>query len=159
MNKDEIEEILNSAYFYLKFRPRTKKEVVAYLNKKATDRSWSEEGINKAVESLEKNKYIDDSAFTEWFVNSRNSSKPKGEYVLRGELMRMGVERELLDKYFIENKPDDTEMAYRAIASKWSRMGDLHPKERFRKVAALLQRRGFSWETIKKVVDKLEENK
>lgn len=156
---EELQSALNAAYFYLKFRPRSRKEVETYLIKKSALFNWSEEIVGRALESLERNKYINDQSFVEWFVSSRNSSKQKSEYLLRGELLRFGIDKSLLDIYFAENTQDDVTLATQALQTRWNRLHELSPRDRLQKAAVFLQRRGFSWETIKKVVDKLEQNR
>lgn len=156
---EELQSALNVAYFYLKFRPRSRKEVETYLIKKSTLFNWSEEIVGRALKSLERNKYINDQSFVEWFVSSRNSSKQKSEYLLRGELLRFGIDKSLLDIFFAENTQDDVTLATQALQTRWNRFQELSPRDRLQKAAVFLQRRGFSWETIKKVVDKLEQNR
>ncbi len=155
--KDDLNQALNFAYFYLKFRARTKKEIEKYLLKKGENLGWTTQTIEDALKILEEKKYIDDPAFINWFVSSRNSRKQKSQYVLKGELIRLGVEKQLIDEYFSENTQDETEMALNALQTRWRKISDLPKIDRFKKSASFLQSRGFSWETIKKVVDKLEE--
>ena len=55
---DDLQTLLNYAYFFLKFRPRTKKEVRAYLLKKIKKRHWSTDDVEKAIKQLEEQNKI-----------------------------------------------------------------------------------------------------
>src|SRR3990167_7384562 len=100
MNENEdLQRLLNSAYFYLKFRPRSKKEVHDYLLKKIKKRRWSTDDVEKVIEQLEEQNFINDKEFVRWFVDQRNRSKPKGKFVLKAELLRFGIAKDLIDQY------------------------------------------------------------
>lgn len=148
----------NLAYFYLKFRARTKKEVKDYLSKKSQKFSYlSPEIIDQVLIDLEEEGVIDDKAFVIWFIDQRLRSKPKGEIALRQELSRMGIAKDLLDDYFQQNPIDQEVEAGKAIARRWSLYSHLDKRKRFEKAANFLLRRGFSFDVIKKTIAEREE--
>ena len=153
---DLIHRALNFSYFYLKFRPRSKKEIVDYLHKKADRFSLTEAIIEQAVLSLEEQGLVDDKKFIEWFVEQRSSAKPKSEFALRQELFRFGIEKELLDEYFAEHEMPEEELAMKALRPRWRRYENMDRKMRFQKAAAFLGRRGFGFDVIKKSINFLE---
>lgn len=71
----EVSRLLNFAYFYLRFRPRTEDEMKKYLDKKAKKFSYTEQSVNKAIMKLVDQKLIDDKEFMTWFMEIRSSSK------------------------------------------------------------------------------------
>jgi len=156
--QDGLQELLNKAYFYLKFRPRTKKEMQDYLYKKIQKRHFSRDDADKAITELEEQGLIDDKAFIEWFIDQRNTSKPKSQFVLKGELLRFGIEKDLIDNYFNEHEEPEDDLAFKALQSRWQRFKNLNRNERFEKAASFLTRRGFSFDVIKKTIDKMEED-
>ncbi|MDO8496972.1 MAG: regulatory protein RecX [bacterium] len=151
-----IHRALNFSYFYLKFRPRSKKEIVDYLHKKADRFSLTETIIDQAVISLEEQGLVDDTKFVEWFVEQRSRAKPKSEFALRQELFRFGIEKELLDEYFSEHEMPEEELALKALRPRWRRYENMDRKIRFQKVSQFLARRGFSFDIIKKTINFLE---
>lgn len=155
--KEELQDLFNYAYFYLKFRPRTKKEVQKYLYKKIEKRHFSRDDVDKVISDLEEQGLIDDKKFTSWFIEQRARSKPKGQFVLKSELLRLGIAKELIDQYLEEYPPQEESLALRALQSKWPRFTSLSRKERFEKAAAFLMRRGFPFDVIRKTIEKLEE--
>ncbi len=154
MNNDLL-PLLNKAYFFLKFRPRTKREIKNYLLKKIKNRHFSTDDVEKVVKELEEENLINDEEFVSWFVEQRKTTRQKSQYVLKKELLRLGVEEELIEKYFLEHPVDEEELAFKALSSKWSRFKDLPEEKRFQKAVNFLLRRGFSFQVSKKIFDKL----
>ncbi len=157
--QEDVQKALNRAYFFLKFRPRTKKEVVDYLQKKSDKwYHWVPEVIDQAIESLQLEGLVDDEKFVESFVVSRSTLKPKSEFVLRRELSRLGVEKNILDNYFNHNPISESDLALKALWSRWPRLQHFSKKTRFEKAAQFLLRRGFSFSTAKKAIVDMEDN-
>lgn len=154
--KEDLQILLNYSYFYLKFRPRTKKEVKNYLYKKIEKRHFSRDVADKAIIELEEQGLVDDKKFVEWFVEQRNLAKPKSQFVLKGELLRLGITKELIDEYFENNPQPEENLALKALQSKWNRFQRLEKRKRFEKSAAFLSRRGFSFDIIRKTIEKME---
>lgn len=155
--ENDIQSALNSAYYFLKFRPRTKTEVERNLKKKGEKYHWSESVIQKTLTHLEEVKMINDHDFIEWFVSQRNKTKQKSNFALRNELMKHGIAKDLLDEYFAEHNQDEEELGYQALQKKWTRFKHFDKPTRFKKSATFLASRGFSFEIIKKAMQRLEE--
>jgi len=153
----DIHGLLNLAYFYLKFRPRTRAEVRTYLLKKIKNRFWSETHVELVLQKLEEQGFINDKEFVVWFVRGRTNAKQKSEFILRQELVRFGVAKETINAYFEEHELDEDHLAEAALEGKWRRFSEFDKKERFEKAASFLSRRGFSFDLIKKTIEKMEE--
>ncbi|NTU73006.1 hypothetical protein HGB07_02400 [Candidatus Roizmanbacteria bacterium] len=149
--------ILNKAYFYLKFRPRTIAETRRYLLEKSELYHWAPSEIKEALQYLLEEKYLDDAAFVAWFVESRQRTKPKSVKVLQKELKRYGADTEAVGQYFLSHESDEWAAASKALVSRWSRYRPLSPPDRFKKAASFLSRRGFSYDVIKKTIAQMEE--
>ena len=158
MDNDLLQTALNYCYFYLKFRPRTKKEVIDYLIKKSERFHFTQEIIDEAITQLEEQKFVDDQKFVEWFVEQRSLTKPKSEFVLRGELLRFGVDRDLINEYFENNELNEDDLAYKTMLKRWNHFKHLPAKERLEKSTNFLLRRGFSFEIVRKIINQMEEN-
>lgn len=154
--KKTFNEVLNLAYFYLKFRPRTEKEMMNYLYKKGVKQKVPDELIQSVIEQLKEEGLIDDKKFMEQFVEERSSQKPKGIYVLRSELLRHGIPKDLIDEYFEGTKINEEELAYQALVKRWDRLHRLPKDKRFKKALDFLLRRGFSFYIAKNAIKKLE---
>ena len=153
---ENVQKALNRAYFFLKFRLRSKKEMVDYLTKKAKRYKWDESVIEAAVKELEELDLIDDKKFMEWFVEQKSVLKPKAVFVLKRSLRLYGIDQNLIDDYFEKNKFNEEEMAKKSLGTRWERWKVLSREKRFQKIASYLQRRGFSYDIIKKLVAEFE---
>lgn len=158
MNED-LQNLLNYAYFFLKFRPRTKKEIKNYLLKKIKTRHWSTDHVEEVIKDLEEQDLINDKNFVAWFIEQRNSAKPKSEFVLRHELLRHGINKELIEEYFNKNPQDEDALAEAALKPKWHRFKNLPKEKSFQKAVGFLARRGFSYGIAKSTIQKLREEK
>lgn len=156
--QDQIAVALQKTYFYLKFRPRTEREVQTYLEKKGEKFGWPHEVIEQTIICLKKQNLINDKHFISWLVDSRSRTKPKSAFALRSELFKLGIPKELLDEHFSTYETDESELAIQALRPKWRRFQTLESRDRFQKAAAFLSRRGFSFDLIKKAIRTLEEN-
>ena len=155
--QEDVQKALNRAYFYLKFRPRTKKEVASYLQKKSEKfYHWQFGVIEKAIESLELEGIIDDKKFIESFVVSRNAVKPKSEFALRRELTHPGIDKDLIDRFFADNPLPEEDLARKALKIRWFHFSHFDKKTRFEKAVKFLMRRGFIFSIAKKIVEEME---
>ena len=152
---DDLRPLLNLAFFYLKFRPRTVKEVRNYLYKKVRTTHWSHEAVDKVIKHLIKQKFLDDQEFINYLVASRTRTKIKGVFAIKQELAKFGVEKELIDKYFAKTEINEEALAEKTLSSRWPRFKNLSPKKRFEKATSFLLRRGFNFEVSRKTVEKL----
>jgi regulatory protein len=153
---EDLLALLNKAYFFLKFRPRTEKEIRDYLYKKIKSKHWSRDDAEKVIEELKEESLIDDKKFIELFVRDRTALKPKGKKLLVRELKQKGIKDELIEKYFTKNEIDEEKLALQILSRRWPRFKNLDSKKRFEKSTRFLLSRGFSYETVKKTFEKLE---
>lgn len=151
---DDLIPLLNIAFFYLKFRPRTIKETRDYLYKKVRTTHWSHEAADKVINHLIELKFLDDHEFIRYLVESRIRTKVKGVFAIKQELSKYGVEKELIDEYFSNTQINEEELAEKVLTSRWPRLKILPKQERFEKALSFLQRRGFNFEISKKIIDK-----
>lgn len=153
---DDLIPLLNKAYFFLKFRPRSEKEVRDYLYKKVAKTHWSRDDVEKIIIDLKEQLLIDDEKFTDWFVRMRTALKPKGQRLLIRELRQKGVNDELIEKYFSGNVVDEERLAFETLQKRWPRFKSLDSRKRFEKSVRFLMSRGFAYDLIKRVINKIE---
>lgn len=157
MNEDLI-VLLNKAYFFLKFRPRTEKEIRDYLYKKIKTTHWSREAADKVIKKLKEQELINDKKFIDLFIRDRIAIKPKGKRVLIRELKLKGIKDELIEEYFSQNSLDEESLALKILEKRWLRFKSLDSQKRFEKSVRFLMNRGFEYDLIKKTIDKLEDS-
>ncbi|MBC8527407.1 MAG: RecX family transcriptional regulator [Candidatus Cloacimonetes bacterium] len=145
----EAEEALIN---YLKYRPRTEKEIVSKLRQKGYQSSI----ISQLIEKYQKIGYINDNDFAESYLLDLISHHPQGKYLLSNKLKSKGISKEvialLIEKYVTTEK--ETEMAEQALNQQKSRFKKYATKEIYKKALAFLQRKGFSYLIAKNSVDR-----
>jgi len=146
-SEDEKHRAIEKAFDCLASRPKSRMEMVAYLENK----DFSVAAVSHAVTRMEELGYINDSEFARAWVESRLRFRPRGAFGLRYELSSKGVAQTIIDtalEGFDENKA-----AMRAIDSRRKRWKDLDPKKMRIKILGFLKRRGFSLETVHTIID------
>ena len=152
---DDLIPLLDMAFFYLKFRPRTIHETREHLYKKIRTTHWSHVAVDKVIDHLIKLKFLDDKAFIDYLVRSRTATKVKGVYAIKQELNRFGVDRELVKEYFSNTEINEEELAKKALARRWEIFKTLPKQKRYEKAISFLARRGFNYDTSKKAFEDL----
>ena len=156
MSDELLNKALDLAYFYLKFRPRTKKELTGYLYRKSKKYHFSEKLINQSIKRLTELNLVNDKEFISWFVDQRNRSRPKGKFVFIAELLRLGVSKDLIDDFFNQSVQDEDGLAAQALSKRWPLWSNIPKEKRFQKAYSFLLRRGFNFDTIRQLISKLE---
>lgn len=137
---------------FLSYRPRSEKELVDSLTK----RKAPQEIIEKIIELLKDQRFLNDEDFTKWWIGQRTSFKPRSKRVLQMELKQKGIAQEIITKYLVESEEtavNDLEQAIRLTKKKIQRYKHLERDELYQKLGGVLARKGFSWDVIKRAID------
>lgn len=126
-------------------RPRSGGEIRDYLRLK----KYSEEEIEKTLNTLSDKGYIDDEDFARRWVDSRRLLKPISNRKLRLELMQKKVDSEIIQRILEENETDEVETIKKLIAKK-QRQTRYQDKQ---KLMQFLIRQGFNYPDIKTAID------
>lgn len=149
---DERERAYEQTLHFLSYRPRSQSEVSRYLR----DKGFGETAIEDAVERLNRVGLVDDEAFARYWIGNREQFKPRGERALRYELRQKGIDDRVIDDLLQDT--DETESAFRAAAQRMERWKRLDPADRRQKLSGYLQRRGFGYEAIQNVWERMEKD-
>jgi regulatory protein len=146
---DLVEKAKSNVFRYLSYRPRSISESRIYLRTKGFD----EIVIDQVVDRLVELEYLDDEAFTNFWIEQRQLHNPRSRYALRQELYQKGVSQDVIDAAV--NEVDERDAAFRA-AEKKARTWFSLSEERFsHKIRGFLQRRGFSYAITTEVTEKI----
>ncbi|MEK7127144.1 MAG: RecX family transcriptional regulator [Patescibacteria group bacterium] len=145
VGQSEFGKMFNFAINFISFRPRSEYEVRFRLKRKFKDSGpgQNDDVINK----LKKIKLLDDEVFAKWFVDQRNTFRPKGKRVLEQELRIKGIKPEIIKKVLSEDETSEFEKALGLISKK-----KLTDRE---KIIRFLGSRGFPWDIINDVIAKI----
>jgi regulatory protein len=100
---------------------------------------------------------LDDEQFAESWVEGRQRNSARSARALAGELRAKGIEREIADAATGEVDDEDTALAL--VRSRAARMTSVDDETRERRLAALLQRRGFSYRVIERVMRQVRDER
>lgn len=146
------QKYLESAVRFLSFRPRSEKEVRDNLLKKKA----SSEIIDKVVNWLKEQRFVNDEEFVKWWIEQRGKFRPKGTRIIKMELIQKGIAQEIIEKLMAngeENREIELNMAKKIVKKKLPKYRSLEKREIYNKLGSHLARKGFDWDTIKKSID------
>lgn len=147
--EDLLEKAKQSAFRFLSYRPRSTAEVKKNLIKKEYPEAVIEHVMNRLTE-LE---MLDDREFARYWIEQRETFKPRGQRALRQELYQKGISREIIDEAVVT--VDEHAAARKAAEKKAYRWIHLPKEEFFTKMNGLLQRRGFNYAITRTVTEEL----
>ncbi len=145
--QDGAERAYARALHYLSFRPRSEREMQRHLQKKELD----SETIETVLSRLRRAGLVDDLEFARYWVENRETFRPRGHWGLRAELRQKGVAAEIIDLALQD--VDEETSAMRVAKRRVRRLAHLDERTFRRRLLGLLQRRGFGYEVSRRVTD------
>ncbi len=147
------QECLDSAFRSLQTRLHSRAE----LKRKLMKKEWGESVVEGVLEDLKRLGYIDDEKFAIAKALSAANLKHHGPRRAMGELLRAGVKAEVAKKSLaaVYEQSDSTAVATKLAERQATRLKKLEPAVARRRLIAMLQRRGFDYDLIKPVVDRV----
>ncbi len=153
MRDELLQKALNLCYYYLKFRPRTEREIREYLKRKAQRFRFDDDVMTAALEELKNQGLINDADFVRWYVQGKLTTAHRSLAFVRSSLIKLGIPKLLLSEYLEREHIDDEGAAHEALAGRWKRWILFDPRTRQRKALQFLTGRGFSYSTAKKALE------
>ena len=148
--RDHAASAYERALNYLSYRPRSAEEVRRNLFKHAVPDAV----IDETLARLERAGLVDDVAFAQYWVESRQRFRPRSPRALRYELRQKGLDDSAINAALAE--ADAEALAYDAARRYQRRMAaDIDPATFHRKLSNHLARLGFAYSLIRAVVSHL----
>src|SRR5690242_15243106 len=142
---------LDTAVRFLAQRPRSEYEVRQRLRRAGLEPA----AIDSVLDQLRRHGLVDDQTFAEYWVDQRQTFRPRGARLVRAELARLGITRDQAAEATARLAESADEDAYRVAARRAECLKGL-PAEMFEKrLGGFLARRGFDWATIGRVLERL----
>ncbi len=134
----------------LAVRPRSEKE----LKQKLLQRGFSGKIVFEVISNLKKVDLINDEKFAESWASTRLANKPMGRYLLKQELFRKGIRKELIEEVITKSFEDEKELdlAKKLLDKRKKPFKNLEERKIQKKLADFLLRRGFSYDIVNKVM-------
>lgn len=142
-----------SAFFLLKFRQRSEKEIYDRLKRK----KFEEVIIQQTLRFLKDKEFIDDRRFARAWIESR-INKPIGLRRLREELKLKGIAKEIISEQLdrIKENYSEEDIVIQVARNKFEKIKGLDPQKAKRRVYAYLLRRGFSPDVVIEAISQLQ---
>lgn len=150
--RDLQERAHEIALRFLRYRPRSEREVADHLRRKGFDAQT----VEAVLERLRRVGLVDDRAFARFWVENRAAFRPRGRTALQAELRRKGVPPAIIQEVLAEASPDERALALRLARERARRLRGLDPRTLRRRLAGYLLRRGFDGELVMEVLQALE---
>lgn len=144
--RDQIAQAKERAVRLLARRPYSSTEIERNLRKNG----FSVEVIDAVRQYLAETELVDDSAFASFWVEQRETFRPRSRMALRQELQLKGIDRETISEAL--STVDETDSA-RRLATRQARRWNQLDEETFRtKLSGYLLRQGFGYGIVREVV-------
>ena len=147
-SSDKSYRCLNAALRLLDYRPRSESELRERLQRLGFDGDY----IAPVLARLKEQGLIDDLAFARFWVENRESFRPRSARMVRHELRQKGLSEESIAQALADL--DEEESAYRAGLRRGRRLTHLDEVSFRKKLIAYLLRRGFPYEVVNSVVER-----
>lgn len=148
---ETVRKARESALHLLGYRDRTKSEIKMHLIR----RDYPEDIVDEIIDRLSRVELLDDEKFSRDWVRSRSAAKPMGRTRLAWELRSRGIDAPLIQEA-LESVDTDTEyaLALEAASKKADKAKRDDPMLK-KRLISFLRRRGFGWEVINRVIDRV----
>lgn len=144
---DEIEKAKDRVLRLLARRPYSVAEIRRYLRRHKYGEAVERAVVDYVVDAG----YANDKEFAEFWVEQRETFRPRSQRALQYELRSKGLSREAIDSAL--ETYDETDAARRLADKKswrWQRLAEEEYKD---KLGSYLQRQGFPYDVVRDVVN------
>lgn len=144
--------IRSLALQYATYKPRTEKQVREALAKKG----FIGESIQEAIDFLYSFQYLNDEEYARNFALASLDKKPMGKKVLHYTLQTKGISSAIIERVLDDVYPKENieELALKVVEKRFRKKNEL-TKELIEKEVQYLLRKGFSYEVVKDIRNKL----
>jgi regulatory protein len=153
LREDERARAYEAALAFLSYRPRSEREIRDRLKKKDVPDAV----VELVLERLRELRLVDDQEFARYWVEQRQTRRPRGARLLRQELRQKGIARETTAEALEQSDAatDPIEAACRAGRRKARSLDTLDGRSFDQKLGQFLLRRGFDFETARSACHRL----
>ena len=126
------------------------------LKEKLYGREYAGSEIHAALDRLKRERLLDDRKYAQDFIRARMAARPRGAARMITDLLGRGIPLTLAREVVTELMPkvDELPLAQEFVRRKRAQYDHLDDQTRWRRMAGMLARRGFSLQTIRAVLKK-----
>ncbi|MDF2545470.1 MAG: recX [Anaerosolibacter sp.] len=152
--EEEQHKANNYAFKLLSYRGRTKQEMEIKMKEKGYEASV----VEKTIAFLQSNNYINDEDFASSYIRDKVNIQKLGKMRIKQELYQKGIDKNIIQEAISEqiDHEDELETALNLGRKKLdSTYRNDDKNAQYRKLGSFLQRKGFDYDVIKKVLNVL----
>jgi len=142
---------IDVALRFLAQRPRSEQEVRRRLRRAGV----AEAATDAVITQLRQHALVDDTAFAAYWVEQRQTFKPRGTRLLRAELRQHGIEAAAAEAAAETTAASAVDDAYRAAQRRARHLTTADERAFKTRLGQFLARRGFDWDTVSVAVNRL----
>ena len=146
----EAAQAHSAALRLLTVRPRTVAEIRERLEPR-----FGADAVEQTLARLQSEGLLNDTEFAQQWRSSRERRKPRSRRMIEQELRRKGVDEEVIGDTLEDY--DSSGAAYRAAAKYAAKQKGSDRATFDRRVGAFLERRGFEYAIIRRILQRLRE--
>lgn len=148
------EELLSQAVNKLRARSYSKAEMREYLLSLGANHAEAETVSERLLELT----YLDDNRLAQEMYNSYRRAKPCGHLLWSEKLKQRGIDEEIIEQLTVGSSEEDEYSKAEELAAKFLKAkANRSRTQQLRGLAALLERRGFTSDTIELVLREQQE--
>jgi regulatory protein len=149
----KLQKAKNNAYSLLRSRPRSECE----LRQRLKIKGYCTEIVEAIICDLKRVGQIDDAKFARLWVESRMHSNPMGDIVLRRELKEKGVDDGIIEATLAEKGAhyDEYTVVLNMATERFRQLAKLDKCKALKRLYDYLLRRGFAYDTVKRILDEM----
>jgi regulatory protein len=151
LDEDAFKSAYSVSLDLLARRARSVREISDRLRQK----SFAGPTVERVLQRLREQGYVDDDAFARFWVENRTSYRPRGTRALQQELRAKGISSEIAGDAIANAEIDESAIALELARKRLASLEGLDPLVRKRRLMGFLQRRGFSYGVIRYTLEQL----
>lgn len=150
LKAQDVSELAHQqALKFLQYRPRSSAEIRRNLE----GHDFETEIINEVITRLQRSGLVDDTSFAQAWVENRSEFRPRSRRALASELHQRGLDTDTIDQALADL--DEETLAYQAGIKRSRKMQEVEWVDFRRKMSGFLARRGFSYDVISPVIERI----
>lgn len=153
LKAEEQSKVTNAALNLISYRQRSIKEIYEKLKGKGYD----EDFINKSIEYCKEQNYLNDYQFAESFIRDKQNLNKFGSTRIRYELIKKGVSKDVIEETLNFDKDEEYNVALILAQKKINSYKGQDRNSIYRKLGGYLQRKGYPYDIVTKVLKEVLE--
>lgn len=150
LREEELSKAKDQALRFLAYRQRSEKEIIDKLK----DKGFEESIIDDTLSYLKEYKLVDDMEFAKAFIKDKINLNKFGPIRIKHELYKKGIDNNIIEKV-LEEDDDEYNRALNLAKKKLPSYKNDDKNAIYRKLGGFLQRKGYSYDCIFKVLKEL----